>query len=261
MTELFLGTMGYSYGDWKGVFYPSGVHARDYLAHYARIFNTVEMDTTFYAIPRPAVVQGWAVAVPDDFRFTVKTPRSITHEMGLANSSQFMIEFLHVMRGLGEKLGVILIQFPPSYASDKFPIFAAFIDELPIDIRFAVEFRHGSWYTTQTGEFLSIHRISWVATEYADLPHQITPTTDFLYIRWLGKHAAFRRYDHEQVDQGSRLSCWGEQIRRGPEHVQKVYGFFNNDYSGFAPTTCNRFKALFDLPIVDFQPPIQGRLF
>jgi uncharacterized protein YecE (DUF72 family) len=219
------------------------------------------MDTTFYGIPRLGVVQGWASVVPDNFRFTVKTPQSITHEMGLANSKQFMAEFINVIRCLENKLGVILIQLPPRYASDKFPVFSKFVDDLPDDIRFAVEFRHRSWYTSQIGEFLSARKISWVTTEFADLPHQVTPTTDFLYIRWLGKHAAFRRYDREQVDRSQRLTWWGEQIQHNLESAPKVYGFFNNDYSGFAPATCNRFKTLLNLPTNDFQQPVQGRLF
>ena len=261
MTEFYLGTMGFSYGDWKGVFYPSGVPARDYLTYYGRIFNAIEMDTTFYAIPRPAVVQGWADVVPKNFRFTAKTPQSITHDMGLANAGQYMVEFIDTMRLLGDKLGVILIQLPPNYTIDKLPILAAFLKDLPIDIRFAVEFRHRSWYTAQTAELLAAHRICWAATEYADLPHQITPIVDFIYLRWLGKHAAFRRYDHEQVDRGPRVAWWGEQIKLSLDRAQIVYGFYNNDYSGFAPATCNRLKILLDLPTVDFKQPVQGRLF
>jgi uncharacterized protein YecE (DUF72 family) len=261
MTNFYLGTQGFSYVHWKGVFYPSGIPAREYLAHYSNIFNSVEMDTTFYAVPRLAIVQSWAAAVPDNFLFTAKTPQSITHEMGLANSSQFMDEFLNVMRVLGSKLGVILVQLPPSYTSDKLPILKAFLEILPDDIRFAVEFRHRTWFTPQTAELLSAHRIGWAATEFGNLPHEIIPTTDFLYIRWLGKRAAFRRYDQEQIDQTARLTWWKDQIFRNASQAQAVYGFFNNDYSGFAPGTCNRMKTLLDQPITVFRQPEQGRLF
>jgi uncharacterized protein YecE (DUF72 family) len=261
MTEFYIGTMGFSYEDWRGVFYPSGVPARDYLTQYARVFNAVEMDTTFYAIPRPAVVQGWAASVPDDFRFTAKTPQSITHAMGLANVGSFMTEFLNVMRLLGDKLSVILIQLPPRYTSDKLPTLTTFLDDLPDDIRFAVEFRHRSWYTPQINELLAEHQVGWAATEYVNMPHQIINTSDFLYIRWLGKHAAFRRYDHEQIDRGPRLTWWIEQVTHYLDRVQDVFGFFNNDYSGFAPATCNRLKGMFNLPTVNFQQPVQGQLF
>jgi uncharacterized protein YecE (DUF72 family) len=261
MTEFYLGTMGFSYGDWKGVFYPSGVPARDYLTYYGRIFNAVEMDTTFYAIPRPTVVQGWSDAVPVNFRFTAKTPQLITHEMGLLNVGPYMDEFINTIRFLGDKLGVVLIQLPPNYTIDKLPILTAFLKGLPVDIRFAVEFRHSSWYTTQIADLLAAHRICWAATEYADLPHQVTPTVDFIYIRWLGKHAAFRHYDHEQVDREQYLAWWGEQIKHNLDHAQIVYGFFNNDFSGFAPATCNRIKTLLGLTTVDYKQPVQGRLF
>jgi len=253
--------MGFSYDDWKGVFYPSGASARDYLTYYGRIFNAVEMDTTFYAIPRPAVVQGWAATVPSDFCFTVKTPQSITHELGLVNAGQFMNEFINVIRMLGDKLGVILIQLPPKYASNNITIVSKFIDELPDDIRFAIEFRHRSWYTTQTADLLAARRIGWVATEFADLPHQINPTADFVYIRWLGKHAAFRKYDQVKLDRGPRLVWWKDEIQRNINTITRVYGFFNNDYSGFAPATCNLLKKILAIPTVDIKLPVQWRLF
>jgi uncharacterized protein YecE (DUF72 family) len=261
MTEFFIGTMGFSYTDWKGVFYPSGVPAREYLASYARIFDTVEMDTTFYAIPRPAIVQNWAASVPEHFQFTVKTPQTITHEMGLVQAKQFMDEFLDIVRLLGEKLGVVLVQLPPQYASDHLPILTTFLSELPDDIKFAIEFRHPSWFTEQTAELLTVHKICWAATEYSHIPHQIIPTVDFLYIRWLGKRAAFRHYEHEQQDRGPRLTWWREQILQYLTRVQQVFGYFNNDYAGFAPATCNRFKSLMELPVTDFSQPVQGRLF
>lgn len=261
MAEFFIGTMGFSYKDWKGVFYPQNVPAEDYLTYYSKIFNSVEMDTTFYAVPRKASVQGWAASVPDTFSFAVKTPQSITHQMGLDNAQQFMDEFINVMRILGNKLGIILIQLPPSYGINKLPIFTAFIKQLPADIRFAVEFRHRSWYTSTIVDLLSTHHISLVATEYANLPHQVTPTSEFLYIRWLGKRAAFRKYNREQIDQGPRLSWWRDQITGYLQNVKKVFGYINNDYSGFAPATCNRIKTMLDLPTSTFQQPEQGRLF
>jgi uncharacterized protein YecE (DUF72 family) len=213
MTEFYIGTMGFSYEDWKGVFYPSGTPARNYLAYHARFFNAVES------------------------------------------------EFIHIMRLLGDKLGVILVQLPPRYASDMLPVLVTFLDELPSDIHFAVEFRHRSWYTEQTADLLAKYRISWVAIEYADLPCHLEATAEFLYIRWLGKYAAFQRYDREQIDRSLRLDWWKEQVQHYINKTQVVYGFFNNDYSGFAPSTCNRFKKLLNLPYIDFRQPVQSRLF
>ncbi len=261
MTEFYIGSQGFSYDHWKGVFFPSGAPAHEYLTYYSKIFNTVEMDTTFYAVPRPAVVQAWGAAVPENFLFTAKTPQTITHEMGLVNASQFMDEFLEVMRHLGSKLGAILIQLSPAYASDKLLVLKAFLANLPKDIRFAVEFRHRSWYTPQTVELLTSHKICWAATEFGNLPREINPTVDFLYIRWLGKRAAFRRYDHEQLDVMPRLTWWKDLIIKNISRAETVFGFFNNDYAGFAPGTCNRMKMLLNLPVTDFRQPEQGRLF
>lgn len=261
MVNYYIGTQGFSYEHWKGVFYPSGAPAHEYLMHYAKIFNTVEMDTTFYAVPRPAVVQGWEAMVPENFVFTAKTPQTITHEMGLSNSAKFMDEFLNTMRLLGPKLGIILVQLSPAYTVEKLPTLKAFFETLPDDIRFAVEFRHKSWYIPQTADLLSSFRICWVATEFGNLPREITPTTDFLYLRWLGKRAAFKRYDHEQLDVTTRLNWWKEQIVVNISKARSVYGYFNNDYSGFAPGTSNRMKILLNQPVTDFKQPEQGRLF
>ncbi len=119
MVEWFLGTMGFGYDDWRGVFYPPGTTSRDYLTHYSRIFNSVEMDTTFYGVPRSAVVTQWAASTPDNFKFCAKLPRTITHEMGLIGTRGLVDEFIDAMRLLGDKLGVILIQFPPSFTSTE----------------------------------------------------------------------------------------------------------------------------------------------
>ncbi len=261
MYDYYLGTMGFSYSAWKGVFYPAGAPVSDYLAYYSRAFNAVELDTTFYAVPRPAVVEQWASAVPAGFRFAAKTPRLITHEMGLADAGQFMDEFLEVMRRLGDRLGVILIQLPPGYTVEHRPRLEKFLGGLPEDIRFAVEFRHRTWYTPATAELLAARRIAWAATEYPHLPQQLTSTTDLLYIRWLGQRGSFRQYDREQVDRTPRLAWWWEQVQSHLGQTQAVYGFVNNDYAGYAPATCNRFKTLAGLPVKTVHQPEQGRLF
>src|SRR5512145_2142009 len=105
MTDWLLGTMGFGYKDWQGVFYPAGVGTRDYLGFYSRIFNAVEMDTTFYGIPRLSTVEGWGASTPEGFTICAKTPRLITHELELVGASGYMKEFTDTMRSLGDKLG------------------------------------------------------------------------------------------------------------------------------------------------------------
>ncbi len=120
MTDWYLGTMGFSYSDWAGPFYPETLAQRNFLKHYSRFFNAVEIDSTFYGTPRMATVQRWMANTPDDFRFCPKTPRMITHDKGLRGAHLDMADFILVMRELGEKLGVILIQLPPSYDAESF---------------------------------------------------------------------------------------------------------------------------------------------
>src|SRR5947209_1294514 len=110
-----LGTIGFSYPEWVGGFYPRDLKATDYLSFYARYFDCVELDTTFHAVPPAATVRRWAAQVPDDFRFAVKCPRTVTHEGRIDAQISVMSEFLDVMRELGGKLGPVLLQFPPSF--------------------------------------------------------------------------------------------------------------------------------------------------
>ena len=191
----------------------------------------------------------------------VKTPQRITHEAGLVGVSAEMNEFLEVMRLLKSKLGVVLVQLPPSYTVDNYFKLENFLKELPADIHFAVEFRHNSWYTAKTGLLLMEHAVCWVATEYAQLPKKVEATTDFLYIRFIGKHGRFRPHTFERIDVTQNLEWWLQRIRELSDRIGTVYGFFNNDYAGYAPGSANKFKKMLGLPIEPQSLPMQGKLF
>jgi uncharacterized protein YecE (DUF72 family) len=261
MAHWYLGTIGFSYKDWDGVFYPVGTPSRSYLAHYGKIFNAVELDSTFYGTPPSKRVQHWSASVPQNFRFCVKTPRQITHELRLIEAKEAMGQFLDVVRLFGEKLGAILIQLPPSFTAGQIDTVDAFLTALPPSLPYAIEFRHESWYTSETAALLKFHDVCWSSTEYLNLPKQISLTSDFLYIRWLGRHGQFERKDHEQLDVSPQLQWWRDQIRPHLSQVKALYGFFNNDYAGHSPATCNQFKAIAGLPHKYPQLPQQGRLF
>ena len=205
MTNWYLGTVGFSYKDWDGVFYPTGTPARSYLAHYSQIFNAVELDSTFYGTPPPSRVRHWAATVPPEFKFCVKTPRQITHEMGLTEASQDMHNFINTMRLLGDKLGAILIQLPPNFTAIEYDTVDTFLAKLPTGLQYAIEFRHESWFTGETAALLKTHEVCWTSADYLDLPKQIALTTNFLYIRWLGRHGQFARKNREQVDVAPQL--------------------------------------------------------
>jgi uncharacterized protein YecE (DUF72 family) len=239
-----LGTMGFSYDDWTGPFYPPATKAGERLGWYAGFFDTVELDTTFYAAPPPERVARWVAVTPDHFRFCLKTPRAITHDTPLSAGTKPMADFVEICRGFGSKLGVVLIQFPPSFMADQQPSLDAFLATLPRDMRYAVELRHRSWGTPRTLEMLHEHGCAFVSAEYAERPARVFATSDFLYIRWIGVHHQFSKYAQEQKDPSDDLKWWHEAIRAALPKVRTVWGFFNNDYAGYAIATANRFKKM-----------------
>ena len=135
MRDWRLGTMGFSYSDWAGVFYPKGLPAGEYLRYYSRYFDTVELDTTFHAVPPPERVRRWAEVTPGEFRFCVKATRVVTHETPADRAVLPLLRFLEVARELGPKLAVVLLQYPPSFSSREMPRLAAFLARLPGDVR------------------------------------------------------------------------------------------------------------------------------
>jgi uncharacterized protein YecE (DUF72 family) len=266
--DWYIGTIGFGYDDWRDVFYPQGVKASSYLAHYSLIFNTVEIDSTFHAIPKPENLLRWVQMTPAEFIFCAKMPKEITHSSELAETGPAILEFTRSIRSLEQKLAVILIQFPPSVQADNLALLEKFFALLPADLRYAVEVRHRTWYTAYPGETeprlagsLRRYGICWAATDYPHTPRQIIKTTNFLYIRWIGQHGTFVQHNSERIDRTRELASWKQLLETAATDVQTVFGFFNNDYAGFAPGTANRFKHLMDLPVAQFQPPQQGRLF
>lgn len=261
MATWYLGTMGFSYSDWVGTFYPVGTSSRDYLSLYSRTFDAVELDSTFYAIPRADQVRRWGAVTPDEFKFTAKVPQQITHEMRLAGAMDMMKTFVDTMRLLEDKLAVLLLQFPPDFTTDELPALEAFLKELPAGMPYSVEFRHRSWYTTTTQELLKAHNVCWASTDYLNLPKSIDLTTDFLYLRWIGRHGQFEYHDREVQDMTKPLKGWIDKLQLVLPKVKTVYGFFNNDYAGHSPATCNRFKALIGIPPSSVPAGVQGSLF
>lgn len=263
MTQWHLGTMGFAYEQWEGTFYPAGMSRKNFLTYYSRRFNAVEMDSTFYGTPRAKSVLRWAEITPEHFQICPKVPRAITHESGLveAGAQAKLSEFLAVMQLLNGKLGPILVQFPPMFGFEQMETLAAFVANLPSELRFAVEFRHRSWYRKETAVLLRRHNICWTAADYIHLPKRLHRTSDFLYLRFIGPHGQFPGKDREMVDKSEDLARWWRQIQPHLDDVTDVYGFFNNDYAGYSPATTNRFRGILGLEPADIRVYRQGRLF
>jgi uncharacterized protein YecE (DUF72 family) len=253
--------MGFSYKQWIGPFYPDGLPARLHLTYYAERLNALEMDSTFYGTPTAKAVERWASAAPDGFQICPKMPRAITHDNRLVAVSELTTTFLERMRLLGDRLGPILIQFPPDFTMAEVSTLTDFLSQLPLDLRFVVEFRHRSWDKTETAVLLQTKNICWAAVDYIYMPRRIVQTTDFLYLRFLGPRGRFPAKDRQMVDRSADLEQWWQNLQPHLEHVQKIYAFFNDDYSGFSPQTCNHFKEIIGQDVEDIWPMQQGRLF
>jgi len=250
-----IGTMGFGYAEWAGVFYPAGVKSGDYLEHYARYFDAVELDTTFYATPPLDRVRKWAEVTSSAFRFAAKAPKAVTHDAPIDRGVRSMLEFLDVMaRGLGEKLGVALLQFPPSFAAREAPKLSRFLGEMPNDIELAVEFRHESWWNHETALMLKDYRCAWVSAEYVAEPRTIVPTADLLYVRLIGEHGRFKEMNAVHVDVTANLRRWRDRLLAISPAPRSIWVLLNNDYSGYAIETARTFRAMLGLPEPQPQP-------
>jgi uncharacterized protein YecE (DUF72 family) len=256
--------MGFGYKSWQGAFYPDRLPKGQQLAYYAARFNALEMDSTFYGTPKTDTVARWRETTPDGFVFCPKAPRDITHELRLAGAAEDLLAlFVETMQTLGDRLGPILLQFPPDFAAAEREALAAFLPRLPGGARYAVELRHRSWWSDETADLLRAHGVCWVAAEYIYLPKEIRRTADFLYLRFLGRHGQFEDKSREAVDKTEELRDWRGKVNahtEGHDGITEVYAFFNDDYAGHAPATANRMRALLGMDVVD-GPPQQGRLF
>lgn len=262
MIDWRLGTVGFGYKAWLGSFYPEPFAADKMLSFYSLYFNSAEVDTTFYGVPREQTVRNWHRRAPADFIFCPKTPRDISHSIDLLDQVPTMHQFIERMQILGNKLGAILIQFPPSFRfDDQFDVLQRFLAQLPTDVRYAIEFRDLSWRKQRTLALLAEHNCAWVCADYVHLPPDVLITADFTYLRFIGTHGAFATKDREQIDQTERLKTWYAQLEPHLATTHTVFGYFNNDFSGHSPITCNRFKALLGLPAIYPQHLKQQRLF
>jgi len=254
MATIRLGTQGWSYPDWIGTFYPPRSKQQHYLPFYAQVFDTVELDTTFYHPPRASVVRSWAQHTPKTFRFSAKVPQHITHEARLASMGEHLAAFARAMAPLEERLGPLLVQLPAEFQRDDGTrgLLDRFLAATPQDVRLAVEFRHRSWHTPGTYELLARHGAALAWTEWRDLPRVTEVTADFLYLRWLGRREAIEIYDRVQFDRTAEFDAWQADVERARPQVREVYGYFNNHWAGHSPASANEMKRR--LGLVPIEP-------
>jgi len=230
--KLYVGTSGWIYSDWNGIFYPKGLSSKDKLKYFSQHFKTAEINYSFYHLPRPETYQNWYDQTPSDFVFAVKSSRFITHIKRLKGVKTAWRRFLKNASCLREKLGPILFQFPASFKVNSQNVnrlgeFLGFINSP--NLRFAFEFRHKSWCDKDTYAILKEYNNAWVISDSSRYPKVEAVTADFIYIRMHGPKALFSsKYTDEELRILAReIKDW---LRKGFD----VYSYFNNDFHGYA---------------------------
>ncbi len=279
--RVHVGCQGWNYDDWvtpalsrRAIFYPRGTRSDRMLELYTRAFDTVEVDSTFYAIPTDSALDGWRRRAPEGFTFALKLPREITHEHALrgARALQLLEEFCRAARRLEDGLAAVLVQFPPQFEAtrENAQALSEFLPELPGDIRFAVEFRDPFWFEEDLLAPLALHRhVSlalvegpWVTRERvwrAAVP--LLDSSDFVYVRWMGARD-ITRFDEVVRERDLNLSKWADAIERLRTRGSEVFAYFSNFYEGHAPASANKLKRLLGQPYASAEEfENQGSLF
>ena len=242
--DLILGTQGFSFDDWVGPFYPEGTPKKRFLEEYSKHFSSVEIDATFYATPRTSVVEGWRERTPADFRFAAKFPKLITHEKQLQGAGGDAEAFVGTMQALGEKLGVLTLQFAYDFTPDQFNRLEAFLGALPAGPRYAVEVRNRKWLKPNLGEMLSQHNVALVLQDLHYMPKLDWITADFTVVRWLGRRKDISQFGGIQIDKSETLGGWAKRVSRFLDDGVDVYGYFNNHFAGHSPASVRQFAEM-----------------
>jgi len=224
-----------------GAFFPHHTPASQYLEYYSRQFRTVEIDSTFYGIPKHATIVGWRRRAPAGFRFAAKFPQAITHERMLVDCEEITAVFLQTMRALGDKLGPLLLQFSYEFGPERLNELSRYLDGLPDDLRFAVEVRNRDWYDTALCDLLKARGVALALHDLYYMPRREDITTDLVYIRWLGRRADLQRFDRLQLDRRDEEDWWVERVARWLAQGLTVYGYFNNHWAGHSPASARGF--------------------
>ncbi len=225
--KLRVGTSGYSFKEWKGPFYPEGIPPQEMLRYYAERLPAVEINNTFYRLPKASVLEAWADQVPEDFRFALKASRRITHFKRLKGAGDETEYFLRTTRSLGARLGVLLFQLSPKLEADL-PRLEAFLDLLPDGTRAAFEFRHPSWFEDPVYDRLRERDFALCTVDDGCAGPEITRTASFGYLRLRGQ-------GYERAD----LASWAAAI--GDQGWEEAFVFFKHEEAGAGPALAMRF--------------------
>ncbi|MGB3224384.1 MAG: DUF72 domain-containing protein [Desulforhopalus sp.] len=224
-TQIRIGTSGYQYDHWKEIFYPENLAKSDWLEHYCEHFNTVEINNTFYNLPKPETFSKWREKVPENFCFALKFSRYGTHRKKLKDPQKFLPNFIEGASMLHEKLGPILVQLPPKWNANPERL-DEFLEKVPGKLRFALEFRDTSWLIDPVFKVLEKYGAALCIHDLIDNHPDLT-TSEWVYYRFHGK-------DYGGDYSYQKLRAVAEKLAAHSAAGRDVYAYFNNDLEGHA---------------------------
>lgn len=237
---IHIGTSGWAYKHWRGTFYPDHIKVKDQFSYYQKIFNTVEINNTFYRIPSDAAFQKWEREVQDDFVYVIKANRFITHMKKLHDPEDSLLIFMEKIKFLEKKLGAVLFQLPPFLSADL-TLLENFLLALSDKNRYVFEFRHPSWYIPEVYQLLEKYNCAFCIYELAGHHSPIQVTADFVYLRLHGPAAVKYQGSYSDVI----LKQWADQCVEWSK-TKDVFVFFDNDENGYAALNAVRLQTIIE---------------
>ncbi|HEX3035039.1 MAG TPA: DUF72 domain-containing protein [Thermodesulfobacteriota bacterium] len=236
--SIHIGTSGWHYKHWRGSFYPQSLSTGDFLEYYVERFHTVEINNSFYKLPEEKTLIDWCDTVPEEFIFSVKANRFITHMKKLKDPEQPVATLLKRVELLGDRLGPILFQLPPRWHLN-YERFKSFLETLPGGYKYTFEFRDPTWFNHQVYEALAEHESAFCIFDFSGLHSPKIVTADFVYIRLHGPNGPYRgQYEAES------LSGWANTFSLWVDQGKEIYCYFDNDEAGYAPQDALRLQKM-----------------
>lgn len=237
MEHVFVGCSGFYYREWKDSFYPKDLAAKDWFAYYAKRFNTLEINASFYRLPTLTMLKRWYEQSPTNFVFSMKVPRSITHFSKFVGTAGELRSFYDLIRGsLGEKLGAVLFQLPGTVYFDL-KLLENIIQQLDVSFTNVIEFRHASWWRPEVYEILKNAQVTFCSVSHPTLPSDAIATSNTSYLRFHGvPHLYYSRYSVEV------LATWATKVQQN--QPEKIFAYFNNTAAMEALGNARYFREL-----------------
>jgi len=253
--QFYIGGSGWSYDSWLGRFYPKHLESSRSLEYYSKVFDYVEIDSSFYRTPNRYTAVRWARVTPDNFRFTAKFPQVVTHDTRLGGGLDALLHFFEIMKPLENKLLCLLIQLPASLKKEEgLPKLERLIPHLWKKYHYAIDVRHKSWFDKEVYSLLRKHGIclAWNQLDAIHTPPELT--TDFFYLRLVGDGTLDEKvFGKIQKDRVKEIEYWATQAKKTQSRLKIGIVAANNHYAGFGPATANEFRKVVGLPEVVWQ--------